>query len=138
MDKMSQAAHILVVSCQKGPTRHAYAWQIGPFWQDTLDLYGMYGLVFIFDTSNMKSKITVSSTGNNQINVIEQTTSSFGSYFLNAFSTVRVKKINFWKSIYRQVCIISRTLVGNWNADHSDVVGASPVGAAPTTSSFPT
>ena len=26
------------VSCQKGPTRHAYTWQIGPFWQDTLDL----------------------------------------------------------------------------------------------------
>ena len=23
---------------QKGPTRHAYAWQIGPFWQDTLDI----------------------------------------------------------------------------------------------------
>ena len=29
---------ISMVSCQKGPTRHAYAWQIGPFWQDTLDL----------------------------------------------------------------------------------------------------
>ena len=28
-----------MVSCQKGPTRHAYAWQIGPFWQDTLDIY---------------------------------------------------------------------------------------------------
>ena len=27
------------VSCQKGPTRHAYAWQIGPFWQDTLDVW---------------------------------------------------------------------------------------------------
>ena len=26
------------VSCQKGPTRHAYARQIGPFWQDTLDM----------------------------------------------------------------------------------------------------
>ena len=26
------------VSCQKGPTRHAYAWQIGPFWQDTFEL----------------------------------------------------------------------------------------------------
>ena len=25
-----------MVSCQKGPTRQAYAWQIGPFWQDTL------------------------------------------------------------------------------------------------------
>ena len=29
---------ILMVSCEKGPTRHAYAWQIGPFWQDTIDL----------------------------------------------------------------------------------------------------
>ena len=26
------------VSCQKGPTRHAYAWQIGHNWQDTLDI----------------------------------------------------------------------------------------------------
>ena len=37
---------------------------------------------------------------------------------------------------YRQVSNISRTLVGNQIVDHSDVVGASPVGAAPTTSSF--
>ena len=27
-----------MVFCQKGPTRHAYPWQIGPFWQDTLDI----------------------------------------------------------------------------------------------------
>ena len=27
-----------MVSCRKGPTRHAYAWQIGPFWQDALEL----------------------------------------------------------------------------------------------------
>ena len=27
-----------MVSCQKSPTRHAYAWQIGPFWQDTLEV----------------------------------------------------------------------------------------------------
>ena len=33
---------------------------------------------------------------------------------------------------------ISRTLVGNKIVDNSDVVGASPVGAAPTTSSFST
>ena len=39
---------------------------------------------------------------------------------------------------YRQVSNVRRTLVGNWIADHSDVVGASPVGAAPTTSSFST
>ena len=41
-DLYIQADHMYVyisrVSCQKGPTRHAYAWQIGPFWQDTLDL----------------------------------------------------------------------------------------------------
>ena len=33
---------------------------------------------------------------------------------------------------------ISRTLVGNEIVDNSDVVGASPVVAAATTSSFPT
>ena len=31
--------HESMVSCQKGPTRHAYTWQIGPFWQDTLEMY---------------------------------------------------------------------------------------------------
>ena len=39
---------------------------------------------------------------------------------------------------YRKVSNIRRTLVGNEIVDHSDVVGASPVGAAPTTSSFST
>ena len=41
-------------------------------------------------------------------------------------------------SIYRKTSNIIRTLVDNENVDHSDVVGASPVGAAPTTSSFST
>ena len=39
---------------------------------------------------------------------------------------------------YRQVSNIRRALVGHKIVDHSDVVGASPVGAAPTTSSFST
>ena len=39
---------------------------------------------------------------------------------------------------YRQVSNIRRTLVGNKIVDNSDVVGASPVGAAPTTSSLST
>ena len=39
---------------------------------------------------------------------------------------------------YRQTSNIRGTLVGNKLADHSDVFGASPVGAAPTTSSFST
>ena len=37
---------------------------------------------------------------------------------------------------YHQASNIRRGLVGNDIPDHSDVVGASPVGAAPTTSSF--
>ena len=43
-------------------------------------------------------------------------------------------------SYYRKTSNISRTLVGNKIVDNSDVpvVGASPVGAAPTTSSFST
>ena len=41
-------------------------------------------------------------------------------------------------NMYRKVSNISRTLEDNKIVDHSDVVGASPVGAAPTTSSFST
>ena len=38
--------------------------------------------------------------------------------------------------IYPQISDIRRTLISSKIVDHSDVVGASPVGAAPTTSSF--
>ena len=38
--------------------------------------------------------------------------------------------------IYRKTSNIGRTLVDNKTVDHSDAVGASPVGAAQTTSSF--
>ena len=41
------------------------------------------------------------------------------------------------ENTYRQVSNIRRAL-GNTIVDHSDVVGASPVGAAPTTSLFST
>ena len=41
-----------------------------------------------------------------------------------------------WEIYYRQTSNTSPTLVGNNIADHSDVVGASPVGDAPTTSSY--
>ena len=41
-------------------------------------------------------------------------------------------------SCYGKTSNIRRTLVGNERVDHWDVVGASPVGAAPTTSSFST
>ena len=37
---------------------------------------------------------------------------------------------------YRKSSNIRRILLGNKFDDYSDVVGASPVGAAPTTSSF--
>ena len=33
---------VSIVSCQKGPTRHAYAWQIEHFWQDTLDMHHIH------------------------------------------------------------------------------------------------
>ena len=41
-------------------------------------------------------------------------------------------------AVYGKVSNIRRTFVGNKIVDQSDVVGASPVGAAPTTSSFST
>ena len=42
------------------------------------------------------------------------------------------------KHDYRQTPDIIRTLADNKTVDHSDVVGASPLGAAPTTASFST
>ena len=44
------------------------------------------------------------------------------------------KGIAVWYYIYCKVSNINHTLVGNKIVDHSDVVGASPVSAAPTTS----
>ena len=42
------------------------------------------------------------------------------------------------QQLYRKIYNISRTLVGNKFVDHSDIVTASPVGAAPTASSLST
>ena len=57
--------------------------------------------------------------------------------WLYAYPCVRAQWKNM-KNMYRKVSNIRRTLVGNKIVDHSDVVGVSPVGAAPTTSSFST
>ena len=52
-------------------------------------------------------------------------------------------QISWWYAVtsnieYRRTSNIRRTPSDNQIVDHSDVVGASPVGAAPTTSSFST
>ena len=44
--------------------------------------------------------------------------------------------VHKWDVLYRQISNIRGTLVGNSFFDHSDEVGASPVDAASTTSSF--
>ena len=49
----------------------------------------------------------------------------------------KMSAILFWpQRAYHQTSNMSRTLVGNTMVDHSNVVGASPVGAAPSTPSF--
>ena len=50
--------------------------------------------------------------------------------------TLTLDIMNWLEVKYCKTSNIRRTLVGNNIVDHSDVVGASPVGAAPTTSSF--
>ena len=53
--------------------------------------------------------------------------------FYLSLSKILPKREDF---TYRQTPNISRTLVGNKMVDHSDVFGATPISAAPTTSSF--
>ena len=45
---------------------------------------------------------------------------------------------SMWKYMYHKTSNIRGTIVGYKIVDHSDVVGASPVGTASTTSSFST
>ena len=56
----------------------------------------------------------------------------------NASHYLVMCEVKVFGGMYRKISNISRTLVGYKFVDHSDVVGASPVGAAPTTSSFST
>ena len=54
-------------------------------------------------------------------------------YFVH---NIRVKSLWNFATIYRRVSNISRTLEDNKIVDHWGIVGASPVGVAPTTYSF--
>ena len=57
---------------------------------------------------------------------------------MNRYRVEYKRYINTANVIYRQTSNIRHTSAGKQIIDHSDVVGASPVGAAPTTSSFST
>ena len=60
---------------------------------------------------------------------------SFKGFFKKIYELLnpRAPKI---LTLYKSFSFNGHTLLGNKIVDHSDVVGASPVGAAPTTSSF--
>ena len=72
---------------------------------------------------------------NNHFNDFETETAM--AEFLEKFELLLEREVSS-RDTYRKVSNIRRTLVDNKIVDHSDVVGASPVGAAPTTSSFST
>ena len=61
----------------------------------------------------------------------------YNVWVLNYFRS-KSTSTNQGQDKYRKTSNISRTLIGNKIVDYSDVVGASPFDAAPTTSSFPT
>ena len=70
---------------------------------------------------------------------ITSTNGIFSDCMINPFDLIMFANIKQceWMA-YHKISNIRRTLIGNKIVDHSDVIGASPVGAAPTTSSFST
>ena len=66
---------------------------------------------------------------------IKQIPNSIKSYLVKQAPCTETQ---IFQGKYRKTSNISRTLVSNEIVDSSDVVGASPAGAAPTTSSFST
>ena len=67
---------------------------------------------------------------------LQQTT--YHTYFAHTPLPLPLENPTACTQYYRKTSNIRDTLVCNKIVDHSDVVGASPVGAAPTTSSFST
>ena len=60
-----------------------------------------------------------------------------GTVHVDVKFPLAISQLSFISS-HLQTSNVSHTLEGNNIVDHSDVVGVSPVGAAPTTSSFST
>ena len=82
------------------------------------------------------SEVGVCSLGQQQLNTLHITFRSI----VKCGTTIAIQGVHLQEEIFRQTSNISHTLLGKQLLinDHSDVVGASPVGAAPTTSSFST
>ena len=70
--------------------------------------------------------------------VLKYVSPTWDPYIKKDISALRRVALYVTGDYYRKTSNISRTLLGNKIVDNSDVVGASPVGAAPTTSSFST
>ena len=86
-----------------------------------------YNQVIYLDKNSMNTNENICGSGRRMQLFILMS----GKCYLNNYNRGNDKYFD-----YRQVSIIRRALVGNKIGDHSDVVGASPVGAAPTASSF--
>ena len=101
-----------------------------------VDFSGVHGCMFLLqrDWHNLRTQWHV--WGGRQRTELQVSKECYKSKVGSKFKYLHLHKIIECR--YREVSNLRRTLVGNKVVDHSDVVGASPVCAAPTTSSFST
>ena len=88
----------------------------------------MFTQAIIWINDGLVSWRIYASRGLNELNIVQ-------GYFIQLFWTIIYTCWLYhvcWIVYYDKVSNIRRTLVGNKIVDHSDVFGASPVGAAPT------
>ena len=97
------------VSCQKGPSRHAYAWQIGPFWQDTLDLLPLqiHHHAYTPDISHTQIMSFLAIV----FSVFLPTT----KYHLSCFSAHIPSRVRFHQNTRKHLCVIPVQLISAWN-----------------------
>ena len=147
--------HNSILSCQKGPTRHAYAWQIGPFWQDTLELLAKFSpctrtveyphprLLPLLYRSIQVHQFYEYFVAEWQICTDLVLRDIQTMWTMSVFAIKTIKQSPDWQKKYNSLILpyrwdhlwYKRTLFGNKIADRSDVFGASPV-VALITSSF--
>ena len=74
-----------MVSCQKGPTRYASAWQIGPFCQDTLDIHAAVIICSVWTPFVAQAHFT-------SFNISAMQYIHIVAFVLNEFNTLRPRQ----------------------------------------------
>ena len=104
-------SNISRVSCQKGPICHAWAWRVGPFWQDTLDMICYYALQSLKNWTYKwiisliwKFKLKFDYVSYWRKNIVRNVTVGFYNHFRDIFKTIIIPNMKGrWATVVQKM-----------------------------------